>query len=573
MAETLNITTERVDDIPFLLAQLDRMGVQPLLDMHFPTHGNWVGLSLGWVTVIWLTDILSEADHRLNHVQPWAKLRLHTLRGATSQPVHPLDLSDDRLAAGLETLSHDQRWQAFEGAFTQHLLRVYDLQAERVRLDTTTASGYWRVTEDGLFQFGHSKDHRPDLPQVKVMLSVLDPLGLPVATDVVPGQRADDPLYVPTITRVRESMGRRGLLYLGDCKMGALETRAALHAGGDFYLCPLSEVQLPPAVLEGYVEPITTGRQALTRITRRTVTDKRQYLADGVERLEPLGMVGAGQAITWTERRLVVRSRQLARAGARALHARLAQAQAAVAALNARGRGKRRFTEWPALQAAAETILTRYRVQGLLAVQYTERVHLRWLRRYGSRPATAQAERDFRVKAVVDRQAVTTAISRLGWRVYATNAPPDHLSLAQAVLAYRSQYLVESDISRLKGHPLSLTPMYLQRDDHAIGLIRLLSIGLRVLTLLEFVLRQRLAAARTALAGLYVGNPKRATARPTTERVLKCFEGLTLTIIREGRRRRYHLTPLARVQRRILTLLNFPLDIYTRLCPDSHKPP
>jgi transposase len=573
MAETLNITTERVDDIPLLLAQLDRMGVQPLLDVHFPTHGNWVGLSLGWVTVLWLTHILSEADHRLNHVQPWAKQRLYTLRGATGQPVHPLDLSDDRLAAVLETLSHDQRWQAFEGAFTQYLLRVYDLQAERVRLDTTTASGYWRVTEDGLFQFGHSKDHRPDLPQVKVMLSVLDPLGLPVATDVVPGQRADDPLYLPAITRVRESVGRRGLLYVGDCKMGALETRASLHAGGDCYLCPLSEVQLPLAVLEGYVAPIATGHQALTRITRLTVTGKRQYLADGYERLEPLGMVVAEQAITWTERRLVVRSRQLAQAGARALRARLAQAQAAVAGLNARGRGKRRCTEGPALQAAVETILIRYRVQGLLAVQYTERVHTCRLRRYGRRPATVQVERDFRVQAVVDRPAVITAISRLGWRVYATNAPAEQLSLTQAVLAYRSQYLVENDIGRLKGHPLSLTPMYLQRDEHATGLIRLLSIGLRVLTLVEFVVRQRLAAERTTLAGLYVGNPTRATARPTTERLLKCFEGLTLTIIWEGHRRRYHLTPLSRVQRCILALLNFPVDIYTGLCPDSYKPP
>jgi hypothetical protein len=51
------------------------------------------------------------------------------------------------------------------------------------------------------------------------------------------------------------------------------------------------------------------------------------------------------------------------------------------------------------------------------------------------------------------------------------------------------------------------------------------------------------------------------------------FQGLTLTIMREGRRRRRHLTPLSRVHQRILTLLDFPVDIYTRLCPDSHKPP
>src|SRR5919106_1123632 len=105
MAERRTMISERGDDIPLLLAQLERLGSQPLLDGHFPTHGNWVGLSLGWVMVIWWTHILSQADHRLNHVEPWAEQRLHPLRGCTGQQVHPLDVSDDHLAAVLELLS------------------------------------------------------------------------------------------------------------------------------------------------------------------------------------------------------------------------------------------------------------------------------------------------------------------------------------------------------------------------------------------------------------------------------------------------------------------------------------
>jgi transposase len=70
------------------------------------------------------------------------------------------------------------------------------------------------------------------------------------------------------------------------------------------------------------------------------------------------------------------------------------------------------------------------------------------------------------------------------------------------VLAYRDEDRIERDMGRRKGRPLSLTPMYLEREDHATGLIRLLSIGLRVLTLLECVVRRRLAAAQTTLAGL-----------------------------------------------------------------------
>ena len=76
MTEELTINTERIDDIPILLAQLDRMQVGPMVDEYFPVHGNWQGLSLGTVMTVWLTFILSEANHRLSHVQAWAAQRL-----------------------------------------------------------------------------------------------------------------------------------------------------------------------------------------------------------------------------------------------------------------------------------------------------------------------------------------------------------------------------------------------------------------------------------------------------------------------------------------------------------------
>ena len=94
----------------------------------------------------------------------------------------------------------------------------------------------------------------------------------------------------------------------------------------------------------------------------------------------------------------------------------------------------------------------------------------------------------------MDEVALESAVRRLGWRIYSTNQPVEQLSLEQAVLAYRSEYLVERSLGRLKGRPLSLTPMYVQRDDHATGLMRLLSIALRVLTLVAFVVRRQLAA-------------------------------------------------------------------------------
>jgi transposase len=92
---------------------------------------------------------------------------------------------------------------------------------------------------------------------------------------------------------------------------------------------------------------------------------------------------------------------------------------------------------------------------------------------------------------------------------------------------------------------LSLTPIYLESDDHATDLIRLLLIGLSVLTLLQFVMSEHLTAERTKLAGPYAGNPKGATAHPTAEHLLETFQQLTLTIIRERCHIRRHLIPLS----------------------------
>jgi len=573
MIEELAVATERVDDTPVLIAHMDRMGIQSALDEHFPTHGNWQGISLGYTAETWLAHILSEGDHRLNHVQDWAAKRLQTLRACTGQPVRELDFTDDRLEGVLRALSDDERWRAFEASFNRHLVRVYDLNPQRVRADSTSASGYWSVTEGGLFQFGHSKDHRSDSPQVKVMLSTLDPLGMPVAVQVVSGERADDPLYVPAVTEVRKSLGQGGLLYIGDCKMAALETRAFIQAGEDYYLCPLPQRQLSQDDLEEYLRPVWEKKQTLTPVERQKADGAVERIAEGYERAETLTATVQEKTVTWTERRLVVRSLLQFETGQAGLQARLRKAQAGLEALNQHKQGKPRFREVEPLRQKVEGILARYGVADLLRVDYEEIVQEHVLRRYKSRPEGVRVEHEFQVRVALNEEAVAKAVQSLGWRVYATTQPTEQLPLEQAILAYREEYLVEHGMGRLKGRPLSLAPMYLQDDDHVTGLIRLLSIALRVLTLLEYTVRRRLAIQHDKLAGIYAGNPKRSTARPTAEAMLEAFKDITLSVVTLGGQTQRHVTPLSSVQQRILELLDFSPSIYSSLAADSSGPP
>lgn len=572
MPKNTAVTSERVDDIPLLIAQMRHMQLDSLLDKHFRPHGNWGGLTPGQLSVLWLTYILSEGDHRLNQLESWLEDHRLTVGSCLAPQTRREDASDDHLAHLLDLLSEDAHWASFEQDCTPTLLRTYALTPRFHRIDSTSASGYGQVTPDGLFQFGHSKDHRPDLPQVKIKLTTLDPLGLPIVTQIVPGHHSDDPLYVPAIRQAQACLPTRGLTHIGDSKMGALDTRAYVHHSGDYYLMPLGLVQMPAEAIDARLAPVWRKKQPLASIySSRDPEGHRKKLAVGFEWRETIQATVADTPLTWTERRLLVQSLSYAVAQEKSLRARLAETQQALLALNQRGRGRRSYPELAPLQAAAEALLKQHEMTELLQVTYHAQTTERTRRAYGQRPADTTTTTDYQLQVKVLAQPLAHAIRRLGWRVYATNQAARELPLAQAVLAYRQQYLEERGFGRLKGRALMLAPMYLTSDQRVVGLIRLLSLGLRVLTLVEFEVRRSLQQAKDELMGLYAGQPKRATARPTTEQILHAFKGITLVMWRSGATQESHLTPLTPVQKRILKLLKFPATLYARLERNSLK--
>jgi transposase len=151
---------EQAADIPVLFALVKQLGLSELLGGHFPVHHLWKGeLTFGDVVATWLVHILSRGDHRLYHVQPWVEQNLHTIQACLGKTVRPLDFQDDRLADILDALADQERWQPFEADLNRNILRVYNLKPHRFRIDTTTASSYTKgLSEEGILQFGHSKD-------------------------------------------------------------------------------------------------------------------------------------------------------------------------------------------------------------------------------------------------------------------------------------------------------------------------------------------------------------------------------------------------------------------------------
>jgi transposase len=151
--------------------------------------------------------------------------------------------------------------------------------------------------------------------------------------------------------------------------------------------------------------------------------------------------------------------------------------------------------------------------------------------------------------------------------------------LKQAALTYRDEWMIERGFQRLKGAPLSLDPLFVKNDDQAVGLTNLLSLAALMLTLIEFVVRRNLKQNHEKLTGLIENNSKKGIDNPTTERLLKTFDEITLTTAHLPDRITPHasnqakdacgviqdITPLPTLQTRILELLGLSAAVYTRL--------
>jgi len=569
MMGTQEFVYERVDDIPLLLALMIKMQIPVILDKHLDNHGHQKGLTNGWVSCAWLAYILSEGKHTKVHVQEWVMKRLHLLQTLTGETIRAEDFTDDSLGLILKRFSDQDKWQRIENELWQWSTMVHQFELQSVRLDATTSYGYHGASDDGLMQQGYSKDRRPDLTQLKLMMAVAEPSGHLIASDVHSGKQADDPLYLPLIDRVRRLTRQRGLLYTGDSKMAALATRAHIAFAQDYYLTVLPRTGETAQQWDNWLDVIVNGPQEARLIWR-----DGQLLGGGYEFARPMTATLDGRQVHWTERVQLVRSTTQAEKEARALEKRLHQAQEALYRLTLPpARGRRQYRDEAALKAAIDKVLNRYRVTDLLQVTW-QREETRTTRYIGrgrggpNRPTRVEVKVRYVITQVIrDEAAITRQQRRMGWRAYVTNLPAEKWTMTDTICHYRAGYCVERDFHLLKDRPLGLSPLYVHRDDQILGLTRLLTIGLRLLTLIETQTREALKNAQETLSGLYESQPNRTTDRPTGTRLLRAFARAEISRVGIQVDGQWHwrLTPLSDLCVRILALVGLSEQVYLQL--------
>lgn len=557
---------ERVDTIPLINALLMRMGVEQVIDNIFISHGNWNGLSYGQLGVLFVTYVLHSLTHRLSSVECWMMEHKTVIEKATGWELEEKDATDDRLGKLMEALGqHDETIYEFQLAMSQRIISGYQLPTDIARYDTTSFNVCHQPegVQNGLLQFGHSKNHRPDLLQYKQGMAVLDPAGVPILSETIPGNRADDPCYLPAWRRLLQTVGNADFLFVADCKAASLETRAGISHEKGYYLFPLpmtgdtpkhiKELVLnPPETIQDIVLEPKTGDDAV-RVVGRGFAVNKQLEA----RLEN------EESHQWTEQWMVSRSDAHAARQNISFEERLAKALSKLPGLKPRANETA-----PAFQARADQILQNYKLQDCLHLEVNETITSQQKYIGKGRPGPDSPYRTVEIRKLSiqvhrDEAAISQFQMLAGWRIYVTNVPADRMTINQSTQYYRDEWLVERGFHRFKKGHIPALPLFLRIPERIKGLMLLLTIGLQILTLMEFVSRKSLSKNNETISGLVPGNPKMKTNRPTAERLLSQFNNLNL-LIEENQKKVKALMVggLTALQKRILSILHLPEDIY-----------
>ncbi|MCI5134996.1 MAG: hypothetical protein D3920_07980 [Candidatus Electrothrix sp. AW2] len=354
--------------------------------------------------------------------------------------------------------------------------------------------------------------------------------------------------------------------------MSALETRAYLVSSGNHYLCPLPLTGKTAHEITDWIDTGIAQEQEgnLVSVFRENYKGELILAAKGYEFNRPQIFEKGSEKIEWTERVLVVYSPAHAKQQTAGLKTRLETARKKIEALTPpRGKGRRQICDEAELLAAITKIIERQRIEGLLNIQYEKEVEQK-TKYVGRGRGSANREKvivetvRYQITSIEKNQeAIAKQSARFGWKAFVTEVTADKMSLHDAILSYRDEYRVEQIFGRLKSR-LNIAPLFVRKDDQIEGLTYLLTLCVRVMTLIEFVVRRSLKEEKTGLAGMHPENRKKINNKPSAERILKAFSKINLTIILDqaGNVVVRSLKTLTNLQREIIQRLNLDPFVY-----------
>ena len=464
-------------------------------------------------------------------------------------------IHDDRVGQALERFYHGRHKDVFFH-LALRAIKVFEVECAQIHQDTTTVtfSGKydgWRVQE--ILTHGHNKDHRPDLKQLVLGLSVSADGSVPLVHKIYDGNQTDDRLHPENHQRLRQLLKRSDFIYVADCKLATEDNLRRISGYGGRFVSVMPRTWKEDALFR---QCVRDGQVQWDHLLSRKNNRKPDSKLDRYD-------LARGQHLAHGYRLLWIRSTQKAEQDAQTRARNLAKALDALKALQSRLNTYKLKSRQP-IQQAIGKILKEHHVQD--SIQCQIHTHRAYQRRYGqrgrpksSRQGTLTWKDCFSVSFVVDQQAMELEALTDGVFPIITNLSQEDYTAKKVLEIYKFQPFLERRHSQIKTWQ-EVTPVLLKKDERVVAYLHMHVMALMVASLIERQLRK--AMKRRSIPSLPLYPEDRPCHYPTIFDIVRVFRGVERYEVLDGERLTLFPAPLNPLQKQLLEMLEVPISLY-----------
>ncbi len=537
---------------PIIQHHMDMLGVTEVIGSYVPADKR-KKLETEDVLSLLIHNILTKPSS-LYEFQTW--LRPIDLRALNYDEKFNDYIYDERIGRDLESF-YNCRYRDIFFKLALNAIEIYDLDCSQLHQDTTTITftgkyANWSAREK--VDFGHNKDHRPDLKQLVLGLTVTADGAVPIAHRIYNGNQSDDTLHAANHKYLRKLLSRVDFIYVADCKLAtAANLEKIASCGGKFVtVMPRTwkeDAEFRKLVTGGSIE----WEHILEKPNNRKpnqITD-HYYVANGDYKSQD------GYQLHW------IKSTQKQHQDLETRERRLQQATGELRLMQTK-LNKYKLKTREQIQNKIEIILQNNKCQKLIAYQINIiQSHKKIFSKSGRPAKVAEAQLVshttysilfFRDELAIEKQAKTDGIFPL-----ITNLESDKYNAKRVLEIYKFQPFLEKRHSQLKTYQ-EVAPVFLKKDERIIAFLHLQVIALMIAALIERKLR--LAMKKNNITELPIYPEQRKCKAPTMFDIVRLFQNVERYEVDQNNMTSIFPAELDDSQKKVLGLLEVPIRLY-----------
>jgi transposase len=465
-------------------------------------------------------------------------------------------IQDDRIGRGLARFYHSRHKDVFF-RLALRAIKIFELDCSRIHHDTTTvtfAGKYpgWSVQE--LLTHGINKDHRPDLKQLVLGLSVTGDGAVPIWHRIYDGNQTDDRLHPANHKALQKLLERVDFIYVADCKLATEENLRKISAWNGRFVSVMprtwkADEQFRKRVRRGEIQ----WKHILSRRNNRKPDSKldRYYVAQGDY------TTSHGYRLHWI--RSTQKAEQDVETRNRRIHRALAELRKIEPKLNTYNLKRRKQIVQRIdgiLQKEQCETLIKYEIH---ATRQYKHAYEKKGRPTKETPKKITWKHMYSISFGVDKEAMSNEEKTDGVFPLITNLDPETHSAKQVLEIYKFQPFLEKRFSQIKTYQ-EIAPVYLKNAERVVAFLHVHVMALMVAALIERTIR--LAMKQKGINSLPIYPENRPCKSPTMFDVVRLFRNVERYEVTTGDDTIVFPAELTKTQKEVLTLLEVPIAAY-----------